>query len=142
VGTNPFIVGDEAKEVNIFYDLIKPYEDKVKCFQINTGGIGEIRIKDQSGKNIIKREVERIPIKEMASIIRGIARDSIVWKQEPYFGTLVPEHVDGMEINKYDPKKYYSDKEIEKMVSDLKQERRDFIKKMVGLNPKIVNSLF
>ena len=28
-------------------------------------------------------------------MIRGIARDSIQWESEPYFGTQVPVHVDG-----------------------------------------------
>ncbi|MHA1270118.1 MAG: phosphoenolpyruvate carboxykinase [Candidatus Helarchaeota archaeon] len=142
VGTNPFIVGDKAEEVNIFYKIIKNLpSDKIKCFQINTGGIGEIREKDSFGRNIIKRRVERIPIDEMANIIRGIVRDSITWVPEPYFGTLIPESVDGANMSKYDPKKYYTEDQIKNLVKELKQERRDFISKLHGLNPKIIDTL-
>ncbi|MBD3227843.1 MAG: phosphoenolpyruvate carboxykinase (GTP) [Candidatus Lokiarchaeota archaeon] len=143
VGTNPFIVGDKAEEVNIFYNMIKSLpEEKLRCFQINTGGIGEIREKDEYGRSIVKRKVERIPIDEMANIIRGIARDSIKWKPEPYFGTLIPEDVEGVDMSKYDPQKFYSEKQIDKLVRELKEERIKYISKLKGLNRAIIDALF
>lgn len=39
VGTNPFIVGSEGEEGNIFYRIIKK-NPKVQCFLLNTGGFG------------------------------------------------------------------------------------------------------
>ncbi|MCP2620313.1 phosphoenolpyruvate carboxykinase (ATP), partial [Candidatus Aminicenantes bacterium AC-334-K16] len=46
VGTDPFIIGSRAKKVNRFYEIIMTLVDnfpgKVKFFQYNTGGIGEI----------------------------------------------------------------------------------------------------
>ena len=142
VGTNPFIVGNRAEEVNIFYNMIKNLpENKVQCYQINTGGIGEIREKDSYGKIIIKKKVKRIPIDEMASIIRGIARGSIKWVPEPYFGTLIPEKVEGVDMLKYDLKAHYTDEQINELVNELKQERKEYIAKLKGINPKIINEL-
>lgn len=42
VGTNPFIIGDETKEGHIFYRLLKRNGDKIQCYLLNTGGVGEI----------------------------------------------------------------------------------------------------
>jgi phosphoenolpyruvate carboxykinase (ATP) len=39
VGTNPFIVGSEGEEGNIFYRIIKQ-NPGVQCFLLNTGGFG------------------------------------------------------------------------------------------------------
>ena len=39
VGTNPFIVGPEGEEGNIFYRIIKR-NPNVQCFLLNTGGFG------------------------------------------------------------------------------------------------------
>jgi len=39
VGTNPFIVGSEGEEGNIFYRIIKK-NPGVQCFLLNTGGFG------------------------------------------------------------------------------------------------------
>ncbi len=39
VGTNPFIVGSEGEEGNIFYDILKRNPD-IQCFLFNTGGFG------------------------------------------------------------------------------------------------------
>ena len=39
VGTNPFIVGSEGEEGNLFYRIIKK-NPKVQCFLLNTGGFG------------------------------------------------------------------------------------------------------
>jgi phosphoenolpyruvate carboxykinase (ATP) len=137
VGTNPFIVGDEAFEGNRFYDFLKKNKDKVKCFQLNTGGIGEIMETAPDGTKILKRKVSRIPIKEMASIIRGISRDSIEWEPEPYFGTIVPKKVEGVDMNKYNPATYYSAKEIEELVEKLKNERRKYLAQYKSLDEKI-----
>ena len=46
VGTDPFIIGSRAAKVNrfrdIIYDLVSRYPGKIRFFQYNTGGVGEI----------------------------------------------------------------------------------------------------
>lgn len=140
VGTNPFIVGSESEEGNRFYDLIKPYEEKIRCYQINTGGIGEIMETDEYGRKIYHQKVERIPIKEMAAIIRGIIRDSIEWVDEPYFGVKIPKNVEDIDYSNYEPKKYYSTDQIEKYVDEIKRERKEYMKKYTKLYPIIANA--
>ncbi|GAH60980.1 unnamed protein product [marine sediment metagenome] len=81
VGTNPFIIGDECEEGNRFYEFIKKYPAKVRYYLLNTGGVGEIIDKAADGTKVVKQKVLRVEIPEMASIIRGIARDTIEWEQ-------------------------------------------------------------
>ncbi len=140
VGTNPFIVGNEEEEANIFYNLIKQHGQKIQCYLLNTGGIGEIMIKNEDGSKTIKRKVDRVAIKEMASIIRGIVRNTITWKKESNFGTLIPEKVEAVEIDRFNLEKFYSEKEIKKMVKQLKKERKEYIDQFPNLNPEIKNA--
>lgn len=137
VGTNPFIVGDLDLEGNIFLDIIMSLGDKVQCYLLNTGGVGEIRETAPDGTKILKRPVKRVEILEMASIIRAIATDSIEWEEDQYFGTMRPKKVPDMDIRKYDPEKFYSDLEIKEMVKNLRDERREYIEKFENLDTKI-----
>jgi len=47
VGTNPFIVGSEGEEGNLFYRIIKK-NPSVQCFLLNTGGFGGREIERSS----------------------------------------------------------------------------------------------
>ena len=112
VGTNPFIIGDKAYEGNWFYDFVKQNEGKVQCYQLNTGGIGEIFENQPNGAKTLKRKVQRIEISEMSSIIRGIARDTIQWGNDKCWNLTTPTNVDGMDMAKYDVEKFYSADDI------------------------------
>ena len=140
VGTNPFLVGNEADEGNWFYDILKQNEGKVHCFLLNTGGVGEIRERDEQGRSIVKQQVLRIAIEEMASMIRGIARDSIQWETEPYFHTQVPKRVDGLDLEKFNLVNYYTQAQIEEYVANLRQERRAWLARFPGLREEVVNA--
>ncbi len=141
VGTNPFIVGSEAEEGNIFYDFIKRYGDKVRCFLLNTGGVGEITVKAKDGTKTTRRKVNRIEILEMAAIIRGIARGNIQWKLNPYWKVQVPKHVEGMDISRFRLGKFYSHRKITSLVNQVKQERIDYLRQFRGLHPDITKSV-
>lgn len=141
VGTNPFIIGDFAEEGNRFYNFIKKYPDKIQCYLLNTGGIGEIMEKNEDGANIIKQKVLRVQIPEMAAIIRGITRGTIDWKKEQYFGTTVPKSVDGVDMSKFELSKFYTKEQIDFYVSKLKKERIEWLEKFPGLNPAIINAV-
>ena len=137
VGTNPFMIGDETEEGEMFYDILMKNKDKIRCFLLNTGGVGELREKQPDGTKILKRKVNRIPIKEMASLIRGISRDSIQWEPDPYFGTEIPKKMEGVDITKYDPAKFYSPKMLKNLINTLKQERTEYMAKFKDLDEKI-----
>lgn len=141
VGTNPFIIGDEAKEGNWIYDFIKRNETKVECYSLNTGGVGEILERNPDGTKTVKQKVLRVQIPEMAAIIRGICKGMIEWIDEPHFHTKVPKKVEGADINKFNPLNFYSQEQVELLVKTLKNERLEYIKQFKELNPAVAKSL-
>jgi len=137
VGTNPFIIGDEAEEGNRFYKFIKEHEDKIQLYLLNTGGVGEIILKAEGGSKVVKQKVLRVEIPEMAAIIRGIARGEIEWTDDPNFDTKIPKKVPGVDMKKFDLKRYYSPEQITYYVQSLKKERIEYLSKFPKLHPTI-----
>ncbi len=140
VGTNPFLIGSEADEGNWFYDFLKNNEDKVQCYLLNTGGVGEILERDEQGRATVKQPVTRVPIPEMSAVIRGILRNTAQWGEDPLFGTEVPVSVEGFDIGKYDLSNFYTDEQIQEYADRLKEERRAHLSGFPGLNPKIMEA--
>lgn len=141
VGTNPFIIGDDADEGNWIFDFIKRHAGKLECYQLNTGGVGEILEKAPDGSKITKQKVTRVQIREMGTIIKGICKETIEWIEEPYFHYLVPEKVEGVDMNRFSLTNFYSQEQIEGYVRILKNERLEYMKQFQGLNPAIVKAL-
>lgn len=140
VGTNPFIIGDKSYEGNWFYDFVKRHEGRVWCYQLNTGGIGEIIENQQNGTKVFKRKVQRIEIPEMSAIIRGIVRGTITWSKDKYWNLEVPAFVDGMDLSKYHVEKFYDMNSIVSQVSDLRCERINYAEKFNTLDKAIVKA--
>lgn len=140
VGTNPFIVGDKSYEGNWFYDFVKRHEGKVCCYQLNTGGLGEIIEKQSNGAKVFKRKVQRVEIPEMSSIIRGIVRGTNTWGKDKYWNFEVPTFVEGVDLSKYSVEKFYDVDDIIKQVSDLRCERVEYIEKFNTLDKAIINA--
>jgi len=141
VGTNPFIIGDEASEGNWLYDFLQAHADRVQAYLINTGGVGEIREKLPDGSSRVRREVTRIQIPETSALFRAIVRGRVDWVDEPYFGTQVPAHIEGADIRRFDIASHYSRQEIEGYVEALKRERREYLDRFPTLNPAIAKAL-
>jgi len=141
VGTNPFIIGDEAAEGNWLYDFLQAHADRVQAYLINTGGVGEIREKLPDGTSQVHREVTRIQIPETSALFRAIVRGRVDWVDEPYFGTQVPAHIEGADIRRFDIESHYSRDEIEGYVEALKRERREYLDRFPTLNPAIAKAL-
>lgn len=139
VGTNPFIIGDEALEGNRFYEFVRKNPEKVQCYLLNTGGVGEI-IESTNGKRKVVRKVNRIEIDEMAAIIRGIVRDTIEWEQDPYWGTMVPKAVEGFDLDRMNPEKFYSQQEIADHIAQLRKERKQYLSRYQNLHPDIMKA--
>lgn len=137
VGTNPFIVGDEAAEGNRFFEILKANAAKVQCYLLNTGGVGELIERKPDGAKTVVRKVLRVEIPEMAAIIRNIARNAIEWVEEPHFGTLVPKRVEGVDLTRFDLAKFYSPAQIDELVVALQRERTDYLAAFRGLKPVI-----
>lgn len=145
VGTNPFIVGDEGEEGNIFYEFVKKYEKKVRCFLMNTGGVGEIRNPQNPLK--IKRPAHRPWKSGIGYISRAIFRGSAKWKDYPDFGTkvLVSGVTDGknkpFNMERYNPLKAYDASTREKMVKELNRERIEWLEKYPSFASDIVKAM-
>lgn len=140
VGTNPFLIGDEAEEGNWFYDFVKSHEDKVQCYLLNTGGIGEIRTIGENDMPIVKQGVTRVQIPEMASIIRAIARGTIEWANDPLWKVQVPKKVEGADISRFDLPNFYLRRTIDTYSSALKKERIEYLEKFPSLDPAILKT--
>ena len=140
VGTNPFIVGDKSYEGNWFYDFVKSHEGKIRCYQLNTGGVGEIIEKQPDGSKVFKREVLRVEILEMAAIIRGIARGTNKWSKDKYWNLEIPASVQGLDLSKYDVEKFYDVDDVVRQVSDLRSERVKYIESFSALDEAIINA--
>ena len=73
----------------------------------------------------------------MASLIRGIVRNTIEWEEEPLFGTQTPRKAEGVDMDKFRPERYYSKDQIATLADSLKKERREWLGRFPGLDEKI-----
>ena len=61
--------------------------------------------------------------------MKEIARDNIEWIKDNEWGYMVPVEVEGIDINKYNPRNYYTSEEYSKIANILKLERKAWIAK-------------
>lgn len=138
VGTNPFIVGDEAYEGNWFYDFLKRHGDKVQCYLLNTGGVGEVVESRDGDAKIVKQVAVRVEIPEMAAIIRSIVKGFAEWEREPHFGTWMLKRANGVDMAKFDLCNFYSEGQVDVLVEKLENERSDWLRRFQDLNLHVV----
>jgi phosphoenolpyruvate carboxykinase (ATP) len=146
VGTDPFIIGSRARKTNRFNDivmqLVDRYPGKVKFYQYNTGGVGEILETVTMGDVTKKRQIRkpvRTPIKLMAAIQRGDLRGTNRYELGR-LGRREIVHVEGSSLKEYDPSNYYTQEQIDTYIRDIFEGRRRFTEEIAdeGLNPDIV----
>ena len=143
VGMDDFIVGNQGRKVNAFYDivmeLVNRYPGKVHFFQYNTGGVGEIIETDKvTGVKKLVRKVTRVPIDLMAALQRGDLRGTNEYAK----GRLNTEEVvraEGTDLSPYRAENFYSAEQIAAYVADLVEGRRAFTEEIAaqGLRPEI-----
>ena len=146
VGTDPFIIGSRARKVNRFYkiimNLVEKYPGKVEFYQYNTGGIGEILEEYMEGttkKKRLIRKVARVPINLMAAIQRGDLRGSNKY-EKGILGTEEIVSCAGTDLSEYDPRKFYSQEQIDNYLVDIVDGRIKFTEEISseGLDPEII----
>jgi phosphoenolpyruvate carboxykinase (ATP) len=130
VGTNPFIVGLEGEEGNRLLEILRQNPD-MECYLLNTGSVGAS--KDFAGK--------KITIKISTEIMKQIAVDGFTWRKDSCWDYLVPEKIAGLDLTDYEPQKYYSQSEYEKLTLKLMDERKNWLAKYPELNKEIVDSI-
>jgi len=128
VGTNPFIVGSHAEEGNIFLSILRKNPD-IQCFILNTGNVGGM-VRGQ-----------KITVRDSIKIVEMIARDKIAWQKDDFWGYEVPSEIPGLELDRFDPKNYYSDEQIEQLSQNLKRERLAWLSQFPALNQNILTAI-
>ncbi len=128
VGTNPFIIGSEEEEGNIFLSIIRDNPD-IECFILNTGTVGGA---DRG---------QKITHKTSLKILEMLARDKIVWKKDEFWGYDVPVEIPGVDLSRFDLSNYYSGEQIQELSKDLKRERLEWLSQFHGLNRDIISAL-
>lgn len=130
VGTNPFIIGCEEEEAGRLSEILEQNPD-MECYILNTGSVG--------AKDDFKGE--KITIKVSTTIMKEIAKDNIEWELDDEWGYLIPKRIDGIDMEKYNPKNYYSEVEYNNLVNKLKKERIEWLKRYQGFNEKLIYTI-
>lgn len=141
VGGSPLLMGEPADEAKAFYDLIKSHENKIRCYMLNTGGVGELVEQGLDGARKVQKKVTRITIPEMSTIIRGIARNTIRWREDPHWMVETPEFVEGLDVSTFDLDQHYDQAHIDYLIAAARLERSEYIESIPGLSPEIKRSV-
>lgn len=126
VGTNPFIVGSEADEGNIFLDILRK-NPGIQCYLLNTGWVGG------------EHRGVKISVKDSARIIEMIARGTIAWQPDEFWGYEVPEEVPGLDMDRFALENFYDPAEIDRAARELRDERREWLAGFDALDSSIIN---
>jgi phosphoenolpyruvate carboxykinase (ATP) len=128
VGTNPFIVGSYEQEGNAFLDILQR-NPGIRCFVLNTGKVGGT---DRG---------QKITVVDSVKILEMIAKDKISWQRDDFWGYEVAAEIPGVEIDRFDLKRYYSGEQIKDLSEKLKQERMEWLAGFPGLDKSIIGAL-
>ncbi|SEQ32197.1 phosphoenolpyruvate carboxykinase (ATP) [Natrinema salaciae] len=124
VGTNPFIVGAEGEEGNIFHELIDILD--VDCYVINTGYLG-----DQS---------KDIGVTESVTILTEVARGTVEWTRDERIGLTIPDSIPGIDVDDYYVPDHVDD--YEDALADLRADRRAYLAQFDELRTEIVDAVY
>ena len=127
VGTNPFIVGSEEEEGNMFLNILRS-NPGIQCFIMNTGRVG-----GDNGQNI--------SVKDSVKILEMIARDKIEWRKDDFWGYEVPVHIPDIDLSRFDLNQFYTEEQIKELSGKLKRERLEWLSQFKGLDKDILNAL-
>jgi len=118
VGTNPFIMGPEGEEGNIFTELVR--ENDIEPYVINTGSLG--------GEKDIQ-------VEDTVTILEQLARENVEWTKDETLDLEIPSAVPGMDIGAFHPADYNDD--FEEQLGDLREERDEYLDRFDDLDREI-----
>lgn len=137
IGASPFLIGDAAEDCNLFLEMLKAHGEKVQCYMLNTGGVGELVEHALDGSRRVRQKVTRISIPEMASIIRAIVRDAVEWREDPDWMVETPSYIDGLDITKFELSRHYDQSTIDSLIAEIRMERAAYAEQFPSLDPAI-----
>ncbi|MGH9458694.1 MAG: phosphoenolpyruvate carboxykinase [Thermoanaerobaculia bacterium] len=134
-GTNPFFPLLHANQGNRFLELFEG--SPMEVYLLNTGRIGGGDDDERSKK---------VRIQHSSAIVKAIAEGTIEWEKDPDFGYLVATRVPGIDDDEYlQPRRLYERQgrldEYAEIVERFNRERREYLRKWTGLNPRIVEAV-
>lgn len=80
---------------------------------------------------------QKIRIQDSAAFIREIARGRVEWRREDYWGYEVPVEVPGIDLARFDEKRFYTEGQIRKLKDALRAERVEWLHSFEDLDPGI-----
>ncbi|WP_226483013.1 phosphoenolpyruvate carboxykinase (ATP) [Natrinema amylolyticum] len=124
VGTNPFIIGSEGEEGNIFHELIDLLE--ADCYIINTGYLGD--------------ESKDIGVTESVTILTEAARGTIEWSHDERMGLTIPDSVPGLDVDDYYVPDHVDD--YDEALAELRADRREYLSQFDDLREEIRDAVY
>jgi phosphoenolpyruvate carboxykinase (ATP) len=127
---DPFAAGDKAEHANIFYEIIRNLEN-LRCFLINTGGVGEgVRYHD-------------ITLNDTMGILDSLCRGGLEdWEMNPGVGLEIPRAIRLVDPILLHPERLYSAADLSRRQAELNKARTEAIEDVGSrLNP-VVRKVF
>jgi phosphoenolpyruvate carboxykinase (ATP) len=84
---------------------------------------------------------QKITVFDSVKILEMIARDSIKWKKDEFWGYEVPTEIPGLDMTRFDLSNYYPENRIHILSRNLKRERLEWLGKFDNLDPGIIKAL-
>jgi phosphoenolpyruvate carboxykinase (ATP) len=131
-GTNPFWFENDASQANRLLELLETNE--LEVFLLNTGRVGGGAEDDRSMK-------VRIP--DSAAVQHAVVFGNDSWVEDPDFGYLVLDELEGVDAEKLQPRKLYEAQgrgdEYKATVDKLKTDRAEYMAKFADkLDPRVL----
>lgn len=126
VGFDPFIMGEYSLNINRMKEIIKN-KNGIDCYVVNTGYVGD--------------ESNNITVGVTLACIEQAIRGKVEWQFDEDLGYEVPKTINGIEWNKFNPRKYYGDAKYKELMKNLRNERKSYLSKFNGILPEIISSL-
>ncbi len=130
-GTNPFYPQLHDEQGNRMLELLRSHPMDV--YLLNTGSIG-----GKAGTE----QAKKVRIPHSSAVVKGIAEDTIEWKQDPDFGYEIATSIPGFDDPELlAPRKLYERQgrldEYDEWVERLKRERREYFKAFPALDASV-----
>lgn len=127
-GTNPFFCQEHALQGNRFFDLLKSCP-KLDVYLMNTGFVGGGEDSELSKK---------VTINDSSSILEGIVRKTITWREDDQFGYFIGQSVPGLEDEELlQPRRLYRrqnrEREYHLLVEKIRADRKSYLQKFSNL---------
>jgi phosphoenolpyruvate carboxykinase (ATP) len=134
-GTNPFFPLRHEQQGNRFLELLGSCAFEV--FLLNTGRVGGADTDPRSKK---------VTIFHSSAIVKAIAEGRVDWEPDPDFGYEVASSLPGVDdLEILQPRRLYERQgrldEYQRVVDQLRLDRRAYLQKWEGLDPAIVNAV-